>query len=348
VATADRMFDDFQRYIFEFAETHGVNELSIHCERPQPVHAKKFGEQPVLCQGHLSTSEWALVVYAHQLGIRAYVIPVNYLVGFREREDAFVPYFDMEAENIRGHFNWKVEDKPVSNELLSVITKRMFGHLIKVVIGEAQYTERFYLSAEPPKPVKAPEPVRLAESDRVELLTDSAPPAAQPQHRQPPYAGQYANAGYGQPQPAPYPPPQYQAPYPQPQQQPRYAPPQQYQQPQYQPQHAPHQPELSPYGGQYPQQHQLPTHAVQPGSPPSSNPAVAAEFDASSSMVFAAIENLSNLIDAEMDKLTQIGMQAIQVQDLLGAQTTIRRSAALKSLKQKALELAGEWRSAIS
>lgn len=273
VAVVDKIFDDFQRYIYEFEQTHGGAEAPVHSERPAAVEssAARHGQAPVLCQGHLSTSSWALVIFAMHEAIKAYVIPVNHLVGFRENEDEFTCYFKMYGENDRGSFIWTVEGQRVNAEMLSVITKRMFGHLIKVVRGDASENDRFTLDPEKAKPKPVEPPPRRPESDKVELLSPER--------------------GYEFVRP-PIP------------------------------------------------QRSLGAHA--------GNPEVASAFEQSSQAVLEAFDLLVEQLDHEMDVISQIGMRAIQAQDLAGAQMTISRSSVLKNLKQKANELAREWKQGLS
>lgn len=274
VALVDKMFDDFQRYIYEFDQAHGGTEAPVHCERPTSQESSgRFGGAPVLCQGHLSTTSWALVIFALHESVKAYVIPVNHLVGFRDNEDEFSCYFKMTGQNDRGSFIWAVEGQTINSEMLSVITKRMFGHLIKVVRGEAKYNDKFTLDPEKQKPQPVEPPARRPEPGQAELLT-------------PERAFEFARPSM-------------------------------------------------------------------PGRAPASsgaagNSEIASEFAQSSQSVVEAFELLIEQLDHEMDVVSQIGMKAIQAQDLVGAQTTITRASTLKNLKQKVNELAREWKQGIS
>src|SRR5271168_2801523 len=94
VTIMDKLFDDFQRYCFEFNKTISDPEFRVQCERPRSANIKTgYKQEPVICQGHLSTSIWALIIHAQEHGISAYIVPIDFMLGFQR--DQFEPHLIM-------------------------------------------------------------------------------------------------------------------------------------------------------------------------------------------------------------------------------------------------------------
>jgi hypothetical protein len=150
-AIIDRLFDNFKRYAFEFNRSQPNRELVINCERPASMRTQaeysEMGRQIKFCLGHLSSRNWALVVQGEENRVRAYVTPVEYLVGFRPNQKDFEPYIEMklmvDPSGSSRDLVWTIDNQLLAIESLPALSRRLFGQLVKVCRGEAEHTERF-------------------------------------------------------------------------------------------------------------------------------------------------------------------------------------------------------------
>ena len=144
-AIVHHLFNDFERYAIEFNKTISDPDFRITCEQPQSSHQiVEQGEEPVICQGHLSTVAWALVVQAQEHKILVYVVPSDRLLGFRMQRQAFSPYMEIYGETVApGMTIWKVANVNLTSQNLSRLSKKLFGHLFRVLNGLAPQAEKF-------------------------------------------------------------------------------------------------------------------------------------------------------------------------------------------------------------
>jgi hypothetical protein len=153
----DRLFDDFQRYIYEYNKAiDNDDELMINSERPMfkkstasvSTRYQTQGQPLTYFQGHLYTRHWALLVRGIETNVKAYVIPGDVLIAIDNRQEEFKPYFEMRgAKNKKGILIWHVDAVPISFEALSAISKALFGALVKGTRNELGSKERFKLAS---------------------------------------------------------------------------------------------------------------------------------------------------------------------------------------------------------
>jgi hypothetical protein len=141
----NHLFNDFERYAIEFNKTISDPDSRITCEQPQNSHfAAEPGEEPVVCQGHLSTVAWALVVQAQEHKIQIYIVPSDRLLGFRMQRSAFSPYMEINGDSVApGMTIWKVANVNLTSQNLSRLSKKLFGHLFRLLNGLVQPTDKF-------------------------------------------------------------------------------------------------------------------------------------------------------------------------------------------------------------
>jgi hypothetical protein len=143
----DRLFDEFQRYAFEFNKNPVGKDLMVQVERPtaprsQATHTNmRPGDQPVLANGHTSTRHFALVLKIYESRIRAFVIPVDHIVAFYGGHGEFDPFMEIEAVPAPSGLVWRVKKDLVTTQSLPVLAKKLFSALIRVANGEALFTD---------------------------------------------------------------------------------------------------------------------------------------------------------------------------------------------------------------
>jgi hypothetical protein len=309
-ALLDRLFDEFQRYAYEYqnAPAAGGSRITVNVGRPAGGDAPssgQYGKVPVLCKGHISTNNWALIFFGLVGKVQAFVVPVEYTMGFQPNQSEFKPFVEMKSvANKKGASDWQIDGYSISPELLPPLAKRFFGAVIKVEKQEAKHTDQFVM--DPTVPVEEPAlPPRLEESKGVELLSDAvlAQEAARKQQFQ--LANQQAQyqslnqqsvsrQSISQPQRA------YQAP-----------------------------PEIQQLAGD------------------GESDTIPQAFQRNDAMIQAALADFFARMDIEVDRLTKIGMMSIQAQDMVGAQRTIIRSAKLKEMRERVNDLSNEWNAVV-
>jgi len=136
----DKLFDDFQRYAYEFNLDADEDSLIQRCERqlPNAPNDKAYG--------YLATKTWAIVVQGEQSVIRAFLIPMGFIKEFYTRRGNFTPFMEMYEATENGHVVWKVEDCAIHTDELAIIDKKLFARLVRVVRGQASELEPFRLN----------------------------------------------------------------------------------------------------------------------------------------------------------------------------------------------------------
>jgi hypothetical protein len=346
-ALLDRMFDEFQRYAYEYqnAAASGAR-IAINVGRPTGGDGSgsgPYGKVPVLAKGHISTNNWAMIFFGLVGKIQAFIVPVEYTVGFQPSQNEFKPFVELKSVPVKGGNDWQVDGYSISSELLPPLAKRFFGAIIKVQRQEAKHTDQFVM--DPTVPVEAPAPPqRLEERQGIELLSDSVLEQEAARKKQFQLAGQQPPyQSFGQPpapshqsvsQPSPSHPAAGHQPLPNP------ALDQQSLSNQ-----AVNQQSLS-HQAVSQQRYQPPTNAPQLSGDGASD-TIAEAFHRNNVNIQAAIADFFSRMDIEVDRLTKIGMMSIQSQDMVGAQQTIIRSAKLKEMRERVNDLSNEWNAVV-
>lgn len=146
----DLLFDHLERYTFEFNKNPIAQKYKVQCERPKGLHEhsdfSKYSRKVQYAQGHLSTREWSLIVQGIEGEIEIYIIPGEFLIGFRPGQEQFNPYMQMYLEEVGGKSAWMVLDQPLGRDSMPKLARRLFGQLVKVAKKEASDSEKFKFS----------------------------------------------------------------------------------------------------------------------------------------------------------------------------------------------------------
>ncbi|MBN9395137.1 MAG: hypothetical protein J0H83_07830 [Candidatus Melainabacteria bacterium] len=157
----DKIFDHLKRYTFEYNRIQDTRESYINCERPSAMMTVAdyhvMGKPIKYCLGHIASRKWALVFCGEDDRVRCYISPVEYLMGFRPDQTDFPVYVEMRlaklTTNRSGRMVWSISGQALAEETLAVLARRFFTHLVKVIRGEADMTEKFVFD---PQDLKAP------------------------------------------------------------------------------------------------------------------------------------------------------------------------------------------------
>ncbi len=148
IVCLDKFFDDFERYSYELAMRE-TDKLKVVCNRPKaPATAAKpqLSDSLVIFQGTVVTGQWALVMQAEVSKINAYIVPAEYLNAFPGRKAFFTTFMEMDAGTDKGQTVWTVDDQLVLDSMMSYISKKLFGSLIRVAGGSELRNEYFSLN----------------------------------------------------------------------------------------------------------------------------------------------------------------------------------------------------------
>lgn len=326
ITILDRLFDEFQRYCFEFNKTVTDREFRVQCERPKPVNlTMPYREEPIICQGHLSTTVWAMIVQAQESTVSVFIVPIDFLLGFHQERQNYKPHMTMHAtKNALGGLAWQIDGIPVQTNMLPTISKKLFSALIRVFNGEVEYTHTFQMVQHAIPTTTTDMIARPAgyQDQGFELLKPSMPPnmalgQAVREQQAALEAAKNAAAAAAAAQSA--------------------------------------------HASQTHAQHSpAPAPASVPGPAPAPYPAGVSHapaavgatgtqddaFARSTNSVHSALEVFNRVLDKELDELMALSVKAMQNQDLAFVQRTIQRTAALKKFRDTAAAFVGEWQAA--
>ncbi len=179
IVCLDKFFDDFQRYNYELANREGADKpLKVICNRPSaPALATKpqLSDSLVIFQGSLATGQWALVMQAEVTKIVAFLVPYEYLSAFPGRKAFFTTFMEMDAGTDKGQTVWTVDGQLVLDSMISYISKKLFGSLVRVASGAELRKEYFSLDSlstlpDETKQDKAGLPERLQQSEHTLIM----------------------------------------------------------------------------------------------------------------------------------------------------------------------------------
>lgn len=175
-AVMDRLFDNFKRYSFDFNRLQENRDYEVTCERPTSMRMTaeymERGKPIKFCLGHLSSKDYSLIVQGEETRIRVFIVPIEYMVGFKPGQTEFSPYIDMKLAAGK-HANetvWKIGNETVAMSSLPAISRRIFTQLVKVTKGEANFDETFLFNPQEQEAPKQSAVDRSFEDDNASPL----------------------------------------------------------------------------------------------------------------------------------------------------------------------------------
>ncbi|HEY9787765.1 MAG TPA: hypothetical protein V6D17_20420 [Candidatus Obscuribacterales bacterium] len=295
-ALVDQLFDNLQRYTFEFNKTGIADELKVHCERPKGLHEysdfTRYRGKVLLTQGHISTRAWALVIQGVDGEVFVFVIPADFIIGFRPGQTEFHPYLTITRSEDQRGASWSIEERALANDSVPKLARRLFGHLIRVVKGEASEGEKFSFASRPAPP-------GMGGLDRSYDRSEDDPGLwlLRPEDFETPAPSTAKKAEAAAPAPS------------------------------------------KGDKARKTSTKLTPTKKISAKVPET----VTEAFDQNNNEVRDICVQLVNDIDRLLDKLQQIGMKAMKEDSMADVARAMKRSQALKTLKEKAISFAEEW-----
>lgn len=177
----DALFDHFKRYSFEFNRIQENKELEVFCERPTSMRTTAeymdMGKTIKFCLGHLGSKSFALIIQGEENSIRAFLTPIEYLMGFKPNQSDFPTFMHMKrgANATATDFIWTIDGKPLAMTSIPALSRRLFTQLIKVQRGEANYDEKFLFDPHEPEAPQASSVDRTFEKDDAAIFVSEKP-----------------------------------------------------------------------------------------------------------------------------------------------------------------------------
>jgi hypothetical protein len=218
----------------------------------------------------------------------------------------------MQADSKDGIMAWQIKGTPLNADVLSTFTKKVFAALIRVLNGEAEIDDSFEFDSSRPVPTSTLDfgkvPKRPGYEEEFQLQRPDTPGARPAVAASNPAPAASRSQEFARPESSPTP--------------------------------APAEPAASPAAVSS----SFASAGVSSGTditPPDQR------LTQNGQTVEAAINSFGRLIDQELDALTTLGVKAMQSQDIVFVQKTIKRQAALKSFREKTIAFAQEWHAAM-
>jgi hypothetical protein len=145
VTIVDKLFDDFQRYAYQFNQNEPNRDYLITCRRPT---ADDYRKATTSYQGNLQNSTWAMLVSGEPKAIKATLVPPRFLYDDESHRPALMPLLQIYSDVQAGGPVWKIDGHPVIASHLSTISKMVFARLVRVTRGEVSESDKLTFTPE--------------------------------------------------------------------------------------------------------------------------------------------------------------------------------------------------------
>jgi len=164
IGIVDKLFDDFQRYAFQFNQTEPNRDYVISCKRPATGNYKASNER---YEGFLQNSAWAMLIQGKPNLIRATFVSPRFLYEDESRRPIIMPFLEL---NEVGSGVWKLNEQSIQFGHLPVVSKAMFARMIRVTRSEVGEGDALKVAFEAQPTPSAPDPQEVLSSGRDEQL----------------------------------------------------------------------------------------------------------------------------------------------------------------------------------
>lgn len=172
VVIADKIFDEFQRYAFQYNQSEPNNNFITSVRRPTQVSSSKY-------EGFVFNGQSAMIVTAEPKSIKLSFTLPRFVYEQAELRDQTAPFMTFVAEESAKGEIWKLDDVALNFALLSVIAKKIFARFIRVARGEILENEPLKLDlSKPDKPAAEDQSQQsgdypVHQVSRLDIITES-------------------------------------------------------------------------------------------------------------------------------------------------------------------------------
>lgn len=143
-ALMDKLFDDFQRYSYQFNQTEESREFVISCVRPSLNSEQGKGSA---YQGHLQNSIWGLRIIGDSKSIRMFFVPAQRL--YHEVSMSQIYFLELTVRSSSDGPSWFIGNKPIYLSQISFLSKKIFARLMRVSRGEVSENDLLEIDVTP-------------------------------------------------------------------------------------------------------------------------------------------------------------------------------------------------------
>lgn len=138
VMLMDTLFDDFNRYAYQYNQTEENRAFVVTCRRPAGDGIK---DPSNLYQGYLQNSVWGMCVRGDAKSVRFSFIPPKFLYEDETNRPAIPAFVELAIQMFNEGPGWSVDGKPLRNSQVSALSKKIFARLVRVSRGDVNETE---------------------------------------------------------------------------------------------------------------------------------------------------------------------------------------------------------------
>jgi len=173
LAILDKLFDEFQRYSFQYNQNEPNNAFIISCRRPNVASLNGPSDT---CEGFVYNSRWSMLVRAEQNTVTLSFVAPRFVYEQEQFKASDVsPFLQFDGENIRDGMIWRIDKYNVNFAQLPTVAKAAFARLIRVTRGECGDSEKLtidFVGQTPQPPANALSLAEDALPTRVDIATD--------------------------------------------------------------------------------------------------------------------------------------------------------------------------------
>ncbi len=144
VALMDTLFDDFNRYAYQYNQTEENRAFVVTCRRPAGDGIK---DPSNLYQGYLQNSVWGMCARGDTKSVRFSFIPPKFLYEDETNRPAIPAFIELSIQMFNEGPGWSVDGKPLRNSQVASLSKKIFARLIRVSRGDVSETEQLVFDA---------------------------------------------------------------------------------------------------------------------------------------------------------------------------------------------------------
>lgn len=134
----DTLFDDFNRYAYQYNQTEENRAFVVTCNRPTGDGIKDPGNQ---YSGFLQNSVWGLQVRGDTKSVRFSFIPPKFLYEDETNRPAIPAFIELSIQMFKEGPGWSVDGNPLRNSQLPFLSKKIFARLVRVSRGDVSENE---------------------------------------------------------------------------------------------------------------------------------------------------------------------------------------------------------------
>ncbi|MBA3992416.1 MAG: hypothetical protein C0469_02745 [Cyanobacteria bacterium DS2.3.42] len=159
VALMDTLFDDFNRYAYQYNQTEENRSFVVTCRRPAGDGTL---DPSKMYQGYLQNSVWGMHARGDTKSVRFSFIPPKFLYEDETNRPAIPAFIELAIQMFKEGPGWAVDGKPLRSSQVPSLSKKIFARLVRVSRGDVSETEPLVFDAVAEKAAEQVMPGELA------------------------------------------------------------------------------------------------------------------------------------------------------------------------------------------